>query len=208
LGERLLGAKAVAERYLENRPKSWQEEGEETEEGQIRMMKKKKKEGDVEERVTGDDEEVEEIVDRKRAGVSQSSSSLNSSTIIPSQKPLVSTGSHLKSRPALAQLSDLDDFWGPSKQTTSTSRPTSPHSLAPIDPPLPSSSTVNPNSGQTLSSSRRRVSEPVFCHSQPIKVPPSNPHLYHSSFSLTSLSSLSPSSSQDCPQSCCSTHFV
>ncbi|EFP75847.1 uncharacterized protein PGTG_01178 [Puccinia graminis f. sp. tritici CRL 75-36-700-3] len=205
LGERLLGAKAVAERYLENRPKSWQEEGEETEEGK---MKKKKKE-DVEERISGADEGVEEAGDRKRAGAGQSSSSLHSSTITPSQKPLVSTGSHLKSRPALAQLSDLEDFWGPpSKQTASTSRPASPHSLASIDPPLPSSSTVNPNSGQTLSSSRRRVSEPVFSHSQPIEVSPSNPHLYHSSFSLTSLSSLSPSSSQECAQSCCSTHFV
>ncbi|KAH9454423.1 hypothetical protein MJO28_007412 [Puccinia striiformis f. sp. tritici] len=177
LGERLLGAKAVAERYLDKRPNSR----------------------------GGEEEEEEE--DKK-----ESEEPFINSTITPhSSKTLVSTGSHLKSRPALALLTDLDyhhhhlpSRFGDSSHSQSSSLATSPQSLTLIGLPLLSSSSVGLNS---VSSPRRRVSEPAFHQSsKSLAVSPSQRQLYHSSFSLTSLSSLSPSS-RDRPHSGCSTFF-
>lgn len=174
LGERLLGAKAVAERYLEKRPESWQDDGE----------------GDGEKQdadALGEDEETVKL-DWK---------SINS-TITPPQKALASRGPHLKSRPALAQLTDLqghltDSEFGKQQQMMS-SQPGSPHSLSLIELPLLSSSSAISKKPSIVSNSSRRVSDPAHQPSKSISVSPPDRQLYHSSFSLTSLSSLSPSS--------------
>ncbi|WAR56639.1 hypothetical protein PtB15_7B489 [Puccinia triticina] len=188
LGERLLGAKAVAKRYLEHRPHDQQANADPNADAEVTQ------------------EEGEEDGSWR--------SSL-ASTLSPAHKhPVAATGAHLKARPALAQLSDLQDFWLPASQAPMPQRSSPPSPLdrpsldrrpldrrsldrrpldrRPLDRrPLLSSEHDSPAATLSRSASRRRVSEPL---SNPALAPVrARPPLCHSSFSLTSLSSLSPS---------------
>ncbi|KNZ60106.1 hypothetical protein VP01_160g14 [Puccinia sorghi] len=181
LGERLLGAKAVAERYLEKRIKSGQDD--------------EKAWADDQSPLSGEDE-----------------TEMMEDWTPPSKKQTpLSTGSHLKSRPALAQLTDLQghlvvahsDLFGPENTQRIYSQSGSLHSLGLID----SCTSAGKDSSDRTLLPNPRPSDPGYRQPKARSVSPPRRQLYHSSFSLTSLSSLSPSS-RTCSQSCCSTHIV
>ncbi|WAQ86772.1 hypothetical protein PtA15_7A501 [Puccinia triticina] len=153
----LLGAKAVAKRYLEHRPHDQQANA---------------------------DLDADAEVKQEQGEEDGSWRSSLASTLSPAHKhPVAATGAHLKARPALAQLSDLQDFWLPASQAPMPQRSSPP---SPLDREHDS-----PAATLSRSASRRRVSEPL---SNPALAPVrTRPPLCHSSFSLTSLSSLSPS---------------
>jgi len=185
LGERLLGAKAVAERYLEKRSNSRQDDvGEPDEE---------KAWADEPSPPSGEDE-TEKMED------------WTPPTLHSKKQTPLSTGPHLKSRPALAQLTDLhghlvvphSDLLAPENMQRTCSQSGSLRSLGLIDL---CTTAAKDGSDHTLLPSPR-PSDPGYRQPKARSVSPPRRQLCHSSFSLTSLSSLSPSSCN------CSTHLV
>lgn len=193
LGERLLGAKAVAQQYLDHRPKSIEDDAEENdrEAGYRRLSSPSIP-------LLTHNPDLRSSVDHCPLNLATTTKHDPSPSISPIIHP------HLKSRPALAQLTDLNQLSGlsellePDHRFPGRGRPVFQRSSATIDPidarlsPI-TNSPQRPHDRTQMIKAHRRVSDPIYHRSE------RPPHdliykpTYHSSFSLTSLSSLSPS---------------